>query len=111
MASEELEALSRQLQDLLPDPSLSPDERLERLARVVEGREPRLEYLESAAAKVERLKTRLDELLPGDTSSMDKISMLVARLDASILAEAEAATVQEKLEALGDPRTEGISGL
>lgn len=100
----ELERLSDLLFELLPDKSLSPMERLERLARAVEPREPRLDHLRPASKKVAELKDRLEELVPGDHAPEEKIARMVALLDELVSSDKKGASVIEKLEQLGDPR-------
>ena len=103
-ATKELLLISTKLLELLPDPSLSPDERLERLARVVQNRVPQVENLQSANAKVHRLKRRLDELVPDEGGNyINKIDSLVCILDQNC-SDKDAGSVVEKLEFLGDPR-------
>ena len=101
-AAAELAALSEKLAVLLPDSSLSPDERLERLARVVQDRVPYYEHLLPAASKVAKLKSRINELVPGEMSSVDKISQLA---DMAIgQCGADDVSCVDALEMLGDPR-------
>ncbi|MEZ5421760.1 MAG: hypothetical protein R2682_01530 [Pyrinomonadaceae bacterium] len=97
-----LASISERLATLLPDPSLSPDERLERLARVVQDRIPQREHLQPAVAKVAKLTNRLDELVPGDMSAEEKIAVLANR--ASELCNDESKSCVEALELLGDKR-------
>ena len=105
-ASAELLKLSAKLQKLLPDPSLSPDERLERLARVVQSRVPLLEHLQPANTKLHKLKNRLDELVPGSGNASAKVDKLVNILNK--ISNLKKGTVVKKLEAMGDPRA-GVS--
>ena len=101
-AAAELAALSERLALLLPDPSLSPLERLERLARVVQDRVPHSDQLQPALEKVSKLKTRLDELVPGRMSAEDKIITLAKM--AYEKAGGDKMTCVEALERMGDPR-------
>ena len=103
-ASAELLSLSSKLEGLLPDPSLSPFERVERLARAIEDRTPEPEHLQSAAVKVARLKERLDELVPGETTPERKVDVLVERLDDLVASDQRDLPPGAKLETLGDPR-------
>lgn len=103
-ATAQLASLSAKLQDVLPDESLSPFERLERLARAVEDREPRHEHLEPAATKVAALKERLDELVPGSATPEQKVDALVAKLDDLVAEDQRDLPPGGKLETLGDPR-------
>ena len=102
-AAAKLSFLSEKLYDLLPDQSLSPDERLERLARVASHTRPQLENLESAADKLKRLQLRLNELVPGDELTLEqKINHLVSILNEQV--PYDGMSVISKLEYLGDPR-------
>lgn len=103
-ATAELGALASKLNALLPDPSLSPFEKLERLSRVVDRRQPDLTQLQSAATKVEALTNRLNQLVPGDQSPDQKINSLVRKLDSMVPQDAKDNLVMHKLEMLGDPR-------
>ena len=104
LAAKELEEISTLLMKLLPDPSLSPDERLERLARVVQERIPEMENLLSASQKVHKLKRRIDELVPNDDMThTTKIEYLVKSLESESNKSREM-TIAQKLELLGDPR-------
>src|SRR5439155_379035 len=86
-ATAELASISAKLNTLLPDHSLSPSERLERLARVIEGREPNLAHLQPATVKVALLKDRLDQLVPGRMSPEQKIDTLIQRLNQLVPAD------------------------
>ena len=103
-AARELELLSAALFELLPDKSLSPLERVERLARVVEPREPQLESLQPATQKLKALKKRIDDLVPGESAASDKILDLVNKLDGSVAPDQSNFATIAKLELLGDPR-------
>ena len=103
-AAAELKSLSDALYELLPDKSLSPFERLERLGRVVEPRDPHLEDLQSAATKLQRLKDRINELVPGEGSPHEKLIGLELALDEQAGVELSGQSVISKLEKLGDPR-------
>jgi len=85
----------------LPDPSLGPDERLERLARVVPQSLLVSKNRLNARTKLLALRQRLDELVPGDGSSVDKLHELRRRLDVLVPGNDR---VIEKLETLGDFR-------
>jgi hypothetical protein len=102
--SAELAALSSKLYWLLPDPSLSPFERLERLGRVVEERTPDFEQLQSASVKLRYLRKRIDELVPGDLTPERKIDLLLEKLDTMVGVSEKAFAPIQKLELLGDPR-------
>ncbi|WP_036833613.1 hypothetical protein, partial [Pontibacillus litoralis] len=59
----ELKSISDRLYELLPDTSLSPDERLERLARVVPTSLLISDNHKTARSKLNKLRYRLDELV------------------------------------------------
>jgi hypothetical protein len=103
-ATADLASVSSKLNALLPDASLSPFEKLERLARVVEDREPDLTHLQPAVAKVAQLKERLDQLVPGNMSSEQKIDSLIEKLNAMVPPDVQHNLAMHKLELLGDPR-------
>lgn len=103
-AALELKTLSDALYELLPDKSLSPFERLERLGRVVEPREPRMEELQPAAVKLARLQERLNELVPEGVSVLEKLVGLEMALDKQVGIELAGKPAISKLEKLGDPR-------
>lgn len=103
-AAADLAALSAKLHALLPDNSLSPIERLERLGRVVENRTPKAENLQSAIKKLDDLKARLDELVPGALSPSEKIDLLHRQLNEMVAPEMKDSLAMHKLEVLGDPR-------
>ena len=103
-AAADLGSLSSKLFWTLPDESLSPFERLERLARVVEDRTPQLDNLQSAAAKLEQLRKRLDELVPGDMTPERKVDALLEKLDEMVARDQRELPPIRKLELLGDPR-------
>lgn len=102
-----LRELSERLIALLPDPSLSPDERLERIARAVQDRVPQSEQLLPAIQKVHRLERRLLELVPGDDlDCFARLERLVCSVE-SVCEEKGITADQEfvrKLELLGDQR-------
>ena len=100
---DELAALSKKLQELLPDPSLSPDERLERLARVVPDSVLASAHHQTARTKLKRLRGRLAELVPGNSlSSLEKVDFLVRRVHE--LVPGDEPRLFKRLEALGDHR-------
>ena len=103
-AAAELAGISEKLYELLPDPSLSPLERLERLGRVIEKRDPDLEQLKPAHIKVAELKKRLDQLLPGGEGALAKVANLVSILNDVAPKDVAGASPIRMLEALGDPR-------
>lgn len=100
---EELLAVSLKLQELLPDPSLSPDERLERLARVVPGSVLISANHRTGRSKLNALRFRLAELVPNlEMSSIEKIKWLEARVHELVPENTE--KIFKKLEKLGDQR-------
>ncbi len=102
-AAHELKMLSDALFELLPDKSLSPMERVERMARVVEAREPKPEHLKSAAEKLAELKLRINELVPGEHSHFDKLLGMQIRLNSLVGLERANLSAIQKLEIIGDP--------
>lgn len=103
-AASDLAALSAKLFWHVPDQSLSPFERLERLARAVDDSNPDMKQLQPAAAKLDSLKSRIDELVPGDMSHEKKIETLIQKLDEKVGSSQLSLHTTEKLELLGDPR-------
>lgn len=102
-AAARLEAMSRFLASALPDTSLSPEERLERLARVITDRVPRKENLRPAIEKVEQLERRLEELIPDQNlTAMDRLNKLVEICNDCV--PNNNLSIVEKLESLGDSR-------
>jgi hypothetical protein len=98
-----LELLSARLFELLPDVSLGPDERLERLARVVPASVLVSRHHQNARSKLEQLRRRLAELVPGEElDEHQRLEMLVARVHE--LVPTEEPRLYRKLEALGDHR-------
>ncbi|OWJ91959.1 hypothetical protein [Paracoccus yeei] len=103
-AAADLAAISEKLYELLPDPSLSPLERIERLARVVEGRSPDLEQLQPAHKKLEKINERLTQLMPDDSNPMEKIDQLYQIIVSMAPVELRSGSTIQMLEAMGDPR-------
>src|SRR3989338_41224 len=100
---EELLAVSLKLQELLADPSLSPDERLERLARVVPDSILISANHRTARSKLNALCFRLAELVPHpEMGSVEKIEWLASRVHE--LAPENTDRLFKKLEKLGDKR-------
>ena len=98
-----LERLSVRLRDLLPDPSLGPDERLERLARVVPESVLVSRHHQTARSKLDQLRRRLAELVPDeDLDEHERLEALVALVDE--LVPGDEPRLYRKLEALGDHR-------
>lgn len=104
---EHLLRLCQRLYDLLPDITLSPDERLERLARVVSESVLVSDYHKTARTKLNRLRRRLDELVPDPQLDCDaKLEFLVTQVHA--LVPGEEPRLFKKLEQLGDRRRSDI---
>ena len=99
--------LSTRLQELLPDPTLSPDERRERLARVVPSSLLISENHKTARTNLNRLRQRLDELVPDEQLNYhEKLEFLVSRVHE--LVSGDEPRLFKKLEALGDRRRADI---
>lgn len=105
---EELLVLSRRMLELLPDPSIGPAERLERIARIVPESMRYSDYTKTARTKLNYLKQRLEELVPeeGETS-MDKLEILVDRINKKF-PELSNERLFVKLEKMGDNRISDI---
>ncbi|MCY7858255.1 hypothetical protein MOB44_16535 [Bacillus sonorensis] len=101
-----LQAHSHRLFELLPDISLSPDERLERLARVIPTSILKSANHKTAREKLNGLRHRLDELIPDQNMSYyDKIEYLVNIADEMVPGQMK---MYEKLEKIGDKRWSDI---
>lgn len=97
-----LKMISSSLYDLLPDITLSPDERLERLARVIPTSVLISRNHQTARTKLNALRMRLKELVPNeDLSDSQRIELLVKKLDELV---PENLSPYKKLEKLGDFR-------
>lgn len=104
---EELMAISRRLQDLLPDPTLSPEERIERLGRVAPHSVVKSENMKTARTKLNALRLRLSELVPAsELTALEKIEFLVK--EANRLVPEETSKFFLKLEKIGDDRISDI---
>lgn len=97
----DLRNLSTRLQDLLPDPGIGPEERLERIARVVPESVRVTAHMQTGRAKLARLRARLDELVPGPQPHMEKLEHLVGLVHELVPQGDRFIT---KLEQLGDYR-------
>lgn len=105
---ERLTALCARLYELLPDATLSPMERLERLARVVPDSTLLSEHHRTGRSKLNELRHRLSELLPNDESDeLAKIETLVARVHALVPHDFQGRFFR-KLEHMGDRRRSDI---
>jgi len=98
---ENLVSLSTRLRDLLPDPSIGPQERLERIARIVPNSLMISQNYRTARAKLKDLRHRLDELVPEPMSYEKKLDFLVTKINDRVPGEKR---LVEKLELLGDRR-------
>ncbi len=97
-----LSALSNYLIELLPDPSLSPDERIERLARVVPDSTLVSVHHRTARTKLKAIRARLQELVPGEgLTDMERIEFLVNKVHTLVPGDQR---LFLKLEAIGDYR-------
>jgi len=77
MAGAQLAALTKVLERVVPHPTFSPEERVERLARVVDGATPNPRFMEPEIVKLERLLARVDELMPvSGLSAEEKLERL-----------------------------------
>lgn len=76
-AAAELKAIAARLMAIIPDPALSAEERVERLARAVSDAKPDWDRIEPASHVLARLKPRIDELVPGtDLTTEAKVDKL-----------------------------------
>src|ERR1019366_9617350 len=93
--------LSGALANALPDASLSPAERLERLARVIQTRTPDQSNLIPAATKLSNLEARLKDLVADpNLTSEQRLNHLLTT--AGSIAPGSNLSVVEKLETMGD---------
>ncbi|MFJ8937346.1 hypothetical protein ACIRL0_16820 [Streptomyces sp. NPDC102365] len=105
--AQELIDLSVRLLRLLPDPSLGPDERLERLARIVPASQMITAHRRTARSKLYQLQRRLGELVPDPgLDSRGRLDWLVERLEA--LVPGEGLRPIERLERVGDFRSTDV---
>ncbi|RAG80679.1 hypothetical protein DN069_36910 [Streptacidiphilus pinicola] len=102
---DELVRLSVKLLAHLPDPSLGPDERLERIARVVPTSQLQSANRRSARNKLVALRRRLDELVPGELPAEEKLDLLIARVNELVPGDRPFIA---KLETMGDFRATDI---
>ena len=104
---DELKEICEKLFILLPDKTLSPDERLERLARVVPEDILISANHQTGRAKLNKLTGRLNALVPDRSlRPLEKINFLVDRLHE--LVPTEEKRIFKKLEVLGDFRISDI---
>ena len=79
-AAEELDALCEQIEVILPRPSYSPEERLLRAATLLRLGPTSRTIDDTDAAKLARLKSLLEELVPGGDSAIEKARHLQSRM-------------------------------
>lgn len=104
--AEELTAISLTLIEMMPDPSIGPQERLERLARVIPSSIMKSSYRRNARAKLNDLKARLNELVPEhENNSFEQLKYLKNELSRLV---PENISDIDKLEKLGDHRATDI---
>jgi hypothetical protein len=96
-----LRELSLRLRDELPDPSIGPEERLERIARVVPDSIRVSSNLLTGYTKLMRLRARLDELVPGPMEDVEKLEILLSRIHELVPGDMR---LIEKLETMHDFR-------
>jgi hypothetical protein len=105
-----LESISKLLIALLPDTTLSPLERIERLARVIPDSIQSAEQHLTARTKLKNIRIRLAELVnDSDMSEIDKINYLVAKTNE--LVPGESGKLFNKLEKIGDNRMRSNGGV
>jgi len=99
--------LAERLFELLPDPSLGPDERLERLARVVPESILVSANHRNARSKLEALRRRLGELVSEEgRDEHQRLEALVELVHAVV--PGDEPRLYRKLEALGDHRRSDV---
>lgn len=103
---DELEEISKLLFSLLPDYSIGPEERVERLARVIPESILESKNMLTGRKKLSNITKRLNELIPDENlSNIVKINMLV---DIINKLEPDGETLIEKLEKIDDFRRTDI---
>ncbi len=99
----QLKDISDYLLELLPDPALSPLERIERLGRVVPLSYQLSQHHRTARIKLAEISARLQELVPGeDLSNRERIETLVSEVHR--LCPQDMDRLYLKLEYIGDHR-------
>lgn len=102
----ELMSISIKLIELMPDPSLGPNERLERLSRAIPASQMQSEHRKSARNKLKVLKRRLNELVPELEDNSDaQITFLTDKIHRLIPGDVP---FVNKLERMGDHRSSDI---
>jgi hypothetical protein len=103
---DELWSVSSHLLELLPDPALSPLERIERLARVVPGSLALSAHRRTGRAKLLEIEQRLAELVPEQgLTTIERIDRLVALTTSFAPGEMR---LVDRLELIGDFRVSDI---
>lgn len=105
--SDELKKIALKLQELLPDPAISAEERLERLSRVIKGSQLNSNFHKSARTKLNHLRNRLDELIPGNMDYVEKV-VILEKLAYQQSEFKEFETMCERLQFIGDNRISDI---
>lgn len=101
--NERLTFLSFKLQRLLPDPSLGPMERIERLARVIPNSYQVGVFHRTARSKLTEIEDKLFSLVPDESiNSSQRIDYLVEL--ANILVPEDTDRLCQKLQFIGDNR-------
>lgn len=99
----ELGSICLKLQKLLPDPSLGPMERIERLARIVPHSLQLGVNHRTARSKLLEIRNRLDELVPeNDMNYLEKIDYLVDLINKLVPEKTD--RICQKLQFIGDHR-------
>lgn len=100
---DELQGLSTKLLDLLPDPALSPLERIERLSRVQYNTIKESSNHKTARVKLFEIDRKLSEIIPNnELNNYQKIDYLVSKLNK--LVPINTNKIFQKLEIIGDNR-------
>lgn len=98
-----LARLSFKLQMLLPDPSIGPMERIERLARVIPSSYQLGEHHRTARSKLMEIEKRLESLVPDkNMNSEQKVDYLVGLINKLVPEETD--RICQKLQFIGDNR-------
>lgn len=101
--NERLIRLSFKLQRLLPDPSLGPMERIERLARLIPNSYQLGQHHRTARSKLIEIEERLNSLVPDQGLTFEqKIDFLVGLADDLVPEQTD--RLCQKLQFIGDNR-------
>lgn len=100
-----LTEISVYLRDLLPDPSLGPEERLERLARIVPSSVLCSQNCLNARTKLTRIRRRLEELAPEIEGDMERLKYLTDLVNEAVPGDMK---FIEKLDTIHDYRRTDI---